>query len=246
MKSYASKLLLYYTIKHQGNWEKIFNAIKTKEDVDSEEVENTYNCFEKANAGGFITILDKEYPEQLKQVVKAPLVLFYQGDISLLKNVDGNIAIGCSRHFVKEDDKVINKLFNGVQGNTYVLKDNETDNKFISMVGNKSIVVIGTPLNYKPLPNCDLVLTELPNNAFYENSMTMANRNRIVAGISHKTIILSCEKYSANIILVQFTLSLGHEVMVIPKDIDEEDLSNNQLIYEGATPLYEQKQLLPW
>ena len=44
-----------------------------------------------------VTIMDKEYPEHLKQVYKPPLVLFYYGDLSLIHSLNNCIGVIGSR-----------------------------------------------------------------------------------------------------------------------------------------------------
>ena len=76
------EILLYFSIKYFGNWEKIYKAIENKEDVDFEKIKS----YEEEYEGKYFTILDKEYPTKLKMVDKPPFVLFFKGDLSLLNS----------------------------------------------------------------------------------------------------------------------------------------------------------------
>ena len=74
MKLNARDILLYLTLKHTNNWDKIYKALQTKEDIDYEDAERVCDEY----CGEFITILDEEYPDILKRTYKPPFVLLIQ------------------------------------------------------------------------------------------------------------------------------------------------------------------------
>lgn len=71
MKLSAREILLYLTLKYKGDWDKIYNAIENKEDIDYEDAERVLDEY----PGEYITMVDKEYPALLKQCYKPPFVL---------------------------------------------------------------------------------------------------------------------------------------------------------------------------
>jgi DNA processing protein len=58
------EILLYFSIKYLGDWNKIYKALEDKEDVDYELVTK----YAVSNTDRFITILDNDYPVQLKGI----------------------------------------------------------------------------------------------------------------------------------------------------------------------------------
>ena len=67
------KILLYFALKYNGDYKKIYEAIQNKEIADKEELENIetkINC-------KYITIIDSNYPLYLRNISMPPLVLFY-------------------------------------------------------------------------------------------------------------------------------------------------------------------------
>ena len=70
----SREILLYLTLKYGNDWDKIYQAIRSREDIDYEDAEKVVN--ECPNE--YITILDKEYPEILKHTYKPPFVLLIQ------------------------------------------------------------------------------------------------------------------------------------------------------------------------
>ena len=64
-------ILLYLTLKYNGDWDKIYKALQDKEDIDYKDAEKVLDEY----PGEYITILDDEYPAILKQCYKPPFVL---------------------------------------------------------------------------------------------------------------------------------------------------------------------------
>ena len=74
MRLNSREILLYLTLKYGNDWDKIYQAIRNREDIDYEDAEKVVN--ECPNE--YITILDEEYPEILKHTYKPPFVLLIQ------------------------------------------------------------------------------------------------------------------------------------------------------------------------
>lgn len=75
-------ILLAYCLKHNNNWDRILQAIEHHEGISDEDWEE-YDAFQV----NFITMLDTEYPERLRHRYKPPFVLYYDGDIDVLKRI---------------------------------------------------------------------------------------------------------------------------------------------------------------
>jgi len=71
MRLSSRDILLYLTLKYNGDWDKIYNAIRNKEDIDYKDAEKVLDEY----PGEYITMLDEEYPAILKQCYKPPFVL---------------------------------------------------------------------------------------------------------------------------------------------------------------------------
>jgi len=232
-KSLASKYLLYYSLKYKGNWDKIMKALQTKEVIELDALENTYNAF----TGNFITMLDAEYPERLKQTLKPPFVLFYEGDINLLNN-ENIMAITHTRYTNRADLKDAETILVNDKPLTYLVADAENDlDKAILDMGKPTIAVLGYPLFLNKNHNVGLIITDIPNNVTCKTQDGATGKYRIMAGIAHKLLVLSATKMSSGIVMVNLMLHLNKEIMVLPKDIGDTDFVNNQLLYEGATPI---------
>lgn len=66
--------ILWYAIQYDGDWKKIGNAIKAHEN---------YSII--AYPYPYLTIVDEMYPEAFKHLRYPPWIIFYQGNVCLLK-----------------------------------------------------------------------------------------------------------------------------------------------------------------
>ena len=89
-------ILIYFSIKYQGDYFSILEAIKRKEQIPKEEIENISKTKYKV-----ITCIDEDYPYALRNSVCPPFVLFYEGDISLLSSKTKKLGVVGSRYPTK-------------------------------------------------------------------------------------------------------------------------------------------------
>lgn len=68
----ARNLIAYLAVKYNQNWDDIYTAIRNKENVDYEAIENTIATLK----GEYITIIDDNYPTELKHIFRPPFVIF--------------------------------------------------------------------------------------------------------------------------------------------------------------------------
>lgn len=217
--------LLYYALRYHGDYNKIQNAVLNNEP------------YEKVNyTGKFITIEDENYPELLKQLSNPPYVLFYHGNIDLLKRK--MICVIGSRNASLEGKKLtqqiamndcvfISGLAKGIDG--YV---HQYANQTVGVIG-CGIDVIYPKENKLLYDKTNLIISEYPNNIKpYRHHFPM--RNRIMVALCEKLIVVEGKINSGTMLSVNLALSLGKEIYVFPKSFFSEYNLNNLLIKEGA------------
>ncbi|MCK5807182.1 MAG: DNA-processing protein DprA [Mycoplasmataceae bacterium] len=228
-------ILIFFTIKYKGDWDKIYRALENKEKVSLTEI-NELEKKMKDEEWKILTIIDREYPKQLKEAYKPPFVLWLKGDEKLLDNpiinVTGNQidskAIERIETFVSEVEKnhtIISSAFKGV------------DEKVLANSKNGKIIVLANGfnnpyINYK-ITDKDLLISE------YEPDVKMSKgrlraRNRIVAAFSKSLILISSLKDGPINNLITNYLNIGKDVYCFPGDGDDED-GNSELIKQGAS-----------
>ena len=244
-------LLIHFAVKYQGNYDKIYMALITNEDVPFEEALKTYQSLKCK----VITILDYDYPTKLKQTFRPPFVLFYYGDISLLDQkiiatVGSREVNEVGRRSAKEILKDIvpgNVLISGMARGVDTLAH-------IYAIKNKArtIAVLGSGIDYlyppenKYLYNIikknHLVISEYPGNNPPEQSHFPA-RNRIVVGLSDCVFIPQINTYaSGTMISLNMAANMGKPVIVAPHPCYSSTI-NNRIIEEGAIIAINGKQI---
>ncbi len=74
-------VILYFTLKYDGDWEKIYSAIEKKEQIPISELINIKDKLRY----NYISIIDYDYPDNLKEIYKPPFSIFWKGNNNLFK-----------------------------------------------------------------------------------------------------------------------------------------------------------------
>ena len=227
--SKARDILIAVSKKHNGEWDKIYHDISNGT-FDDECEPSTDKC---------ITILDKEYPERLRNdCYRPPFVLYYEGDINLLKGYVAKIAIASP----KSQNIRLENMFDKVYSNDYIyIVDESALSKYVIKTLNMKVIYIVSDMEnadkklvQKVVENGGLVISE--------NSLDLLAHYRIMASLCDKALVVACSQRSGGNLLVSFTLQQGKDVLVIPlSPLDNVDYANNTFIAEGAIPVWDKE-----
>jgi DNA processing protein len=197
----------------------------------------------------FITILDSEYPKDLKAIYAPPIALFCKG--ASLGFFDKNIAIVGSRKSNTYAKEVIYKLVPDLITNGYKIVsggalgvDSIAHQATLDFKG-KTVVVLGSGLKYSyPMQNKDLFRKVVQDDGMllspfsFQTPPDKANfpaRNRIIAGLSSGCLVVQAAKKSGALITAQFALENGRQVFAIPGSVyDDLSVGCHELIKQGA------------
>lgn len=237
------KILLSLSLKYNGDWEEIYEAIKRKEPIDRKEiseVENRIKC-------KYVTIIDPEYPSYLKTMNKPPFVLYYYGDFSLAYTKDANLTVVGTRRPTSYGVESTTSIIKGLKKITIVsgmaagidgiAHRTALDNNFgtiavlccgIDLVYPKENILI-----YNEIKNKGLLLSEYPGDVFPEKDK-IPFRNRILASLSKVTLVTEAFEKSGTSITVNYALGNGNDVAAVPNRIDSDATFTNYLIKSGA------------
>jgi len=196
-----------------------------------------------------LSIEDKKYPWQLKNIYDPPIILYIKGNLSVLDS--NQIAIVGSRdctssgakaaeyfayNLVKSDIVVSSGLARGI--------DFYAHNACVRANG-KTIGVMGTsideiyPKNHEYLvsqilDNEGCIISELPFST-PPKAQNFPRRNRIISGLSKGVIVVEAKERSGSLVTARMALEQGREVFAIPGDIfNKEYLGTNKLLQNGA------------
>lgn len=203
------------------------------------------------------SLLDEIYPERLKEIYNPPVLLFYQGDISLLKTP--KLAFVGSRQASSQGIKAVQKIVTELNQNFTIVsglaKGIDTASH-LSAIKNKipTIAVIGTGLDiFYPLENRkiqeylaknQLILSEYPVG---EKPLRyhFPERNRIIAGLSHGVVVIEAKLRSGSLITCERALEEGRDIFAVPGNIaDGFSDGCNHLIQQGAKLIYQAQDIL--
>lgn len=240
----SKKLLLCLSYKYKGDWENIYKAIKIKEYIKEEEVEKAVNIT-KAN---YITILEEEYPEHLRQCPKPPFVLYYYGDISLISDRKKVLGIIGSytpsttiKIFVKEViENSNNIIFMSNLG--YGINVNSIDYALKS--GKKIILVLPTGIDriypeqfldiFEKVKKQGLIISEFPLD-YFPDEQGLKMSNRLISSLSKGIWIPEVDEKTPHNALYNLACVTNGGLYACPHDIRSNDTKSNDLIKAGAT-----------
>ncbi len=195
-----------------------------------------------------ITLCDAEYPERLKNIPGAPIVLYIKGvmmpeDSSAIAVVGSRRAsfYGLTKAF-EFGLKLASLGFTVISGLARGI-DTQSHQGALKSEG-RTIAVIGSGFNnLYPAENLELaqeisrrgcVISEFP----LEEKPLACNfprRNRLISGLSLGVLVVEASNNSGALITANFALEQGREVFAVPGKIDSPNSSGtNQLIKEGA------------
>ncbi len=255
-------------IKGIGN-ETINNILdkKIKKDVDK------HISYMLKNNINIISIVDKEYPNNLKEIYDFPISLYIKGNKDILNNK--NIAIiGCreasdygkkaAKYFgynlAKEGINIVSGLAKGVDsyshiGNLCALMEKSYPQADKLIKCGKPIAVVGNGLDMVyPAENKKLekkiielggcIISEYPLGT-KPSKMSFPARNRIISGISNAVLVIEAKEKSGTLITVDFALEQGRDVFVVPGNINSiNSVGTNDLIKQGASLVTNFKEIL--
>lgn len=205
-----------------------------------------------------LAICDPEYPLQLKESYLAPIILFYEGELALLRlPLLGMVGARLANQYgekclatlmptvVAQNIAVISGLAAGIDAMAH---------KETLRCGGYTIGVIGTGLNrYYPKQNealqkymasHQLILSEYPLDAGPKRHH-FVERNRIIAGLCETLCVVQAKQHSGSLITANLALQNNRNVIAIPGRIDDVlSVGCNELIAAGAKPVLNSQHIM--
>ncbi len=220
--------LVALAIRHDGDWNAVLSDIKGKIKPTDEELANAQDY-----KGGVLTLLDDEYPDYLKRCPKPPIVLFYKGDLSLMKDGLRRLSLADTEKNTKSDEKVVKTLV-GDLNDAFVLCGKSDTADLLSELGKKRIFVVDDldEIEIEDGELNELAVSETPIGHKFESGRSPSFKSRIASSMGD-LLVLKAKKNDISAHEVGYSLTVGREVFVAPRAFGEPYI-NNQLIGEGA------------
>ncbi len=251
----AEDIIVALAIKHDGDWEKIMNALNQRESISLEEQERMneeqdlefYLSIAKNSDYKYVTCLSEGYPKIFLHEYMPPFVLFYYGDLSLIQNVGKNVSVVGSRecseygaYMARYITSGICNTFNIVSGMAIGIDTIAHETAIKN--GGKTIAVLGGGINYcypssnrslyETLKRDHLVISEYPGDVIPQPYF-FPRRNRLIAMFSRGTIVAEAHERSGTLTTVMYTLQSNRLLLCVPY-LATDHSECNRLIANGA------------
>lgn len=236
------ELIIYYSLKYEGDFKKIYEALLQKEEINERLKEE---LFKKIKCK-YTTIFNDDYPESLKTIDCPPFVLYYYGDLSLLnKNTIGVVGMRKPSEYgievtksivtqlVQNDYTIVSGMVRGI--------DEIAHQECINKNGH-TIAVLGCGIEkcyslkyqqlYEEIKKNHLLISECPYLTEPKQQM-FPFRNRIIAGLSKSILVTETNEKGGTMDTVRYALEQGKEVFAIPSRVFD-NIGCNVLIQHGA------------
>ncbi|CDD49924.1 predicted Rossmann fold nucleotide-binding protein involved in DNA uptake [Firmicutes bacterium CAG:308] len=237
------KAILYYAIKYQGDWNKIGQAIRSKESFQEIKISESY-----------VTIVDEAYPLSFRQLRFPPWIIFYRGNYDLLKKRCVGIvgARNCSQKAIenatlvsqrlKQRYCIVSGLAKGIDAASHCAS---LDKDTIGIIGcgiDRIYPYVNKELFLKMYAT-QLVISEYPPGvAPYARNFPW--RNRLIAALSESLIVIEATIKSGTMLTVNEMLELSKPVYCLPTAFNDVRYQGcNYLISQGANILSSEKEL---
>ena len=201
---------------------------------------------------------DPEYPDLLRHIPDAPMVLFAVGDLSLLAQPIAAV-VGSRDHSMYGAEVCRRIAWAAAQAGIVVASGMARGLDAVAHAaaldaGGGTVGVLGNGLGviypaanrklYHRVRDGGLLLTEFPPGE-RPHAGSFPRRNRIISGLARVTVLVEAGEGSGALITAGTALDQGREVMAVPGPITSPRSAGcNRLIRDGATPLLEPRDLL--
>lgn len=202
-----------------------------------------YIAYMKQYNIGMITRMDSDYPEILKQIYDAPMILYYKGNRKLLNHSKKMAMIGCrdcseygkevsmklAYELAKKEMCIVSGMAKGIDSYSHI---------GCIKAGGKTIAVLGNGLDQiypkenillqeQILKTGGLILSEYVMGT-KPNRLNFPARNRIISGLSKGIIVVEAKEKSGTLNTVDFALEQGKDVFVVPRKYYESKFDWNE------------------
>jgi len=238
------EILVYLSIKYQGDWEKIYDAVKRREKIDIDEAKIKIQQVKSK----YVTCIDDDYPKSFSQTYHPPFCLFYYGNLELLDEKKyqrlGVVGTRKPSNYGSE----VTKFFCERLASSFVIVsglaagiDAIALNTAIES-GGSVVAILGSGIEncypkenislYNSIRGSHLLISEYPLDTA-PNSFQFPLRNRLIASISNAILVTEAKARSGTLITVGHALAIGRDIFCVPHRVGE-SVSTNGLIRDGA------------
>ena len=262
-------LISYYEWNPQEIYGSSFNAIfslniLTKRQIEklkSFSLEDAQKILDTVNSKGWkvVTPSSEYYPHNLLALQDLPLVLYVEGDETVLTN-DMSVSIVGARKASDYGVSVARALSSALSEMGFTIVSGgalgidsaahqgalDEDGKTVCVLGcglGTNYLMDNKPLRDKIVKKGALVTEFPPFTSASRRPFPL--RNRIISGMTLGTVVVEAGERSGSLITARCALEQGRDVFAVPGDlVSSSFLGTNNLIRNGATPVFSPNDIL--
>ncbi len=200
------------------------------------------------------TLRDSEYPPLLREIPQPPLRLYVRGNLPAIDTKC--LAVVGSRNYTNYGKQVVEYLIRGLRGYNIAIvsglalgidalaHESALENNLYTLAvpGSGIDDNVLYPRTNRGLASRILdagggLLSEFEPE-FKATTWSFPARNRIMAGLSHATLVIEAGEKSGTLITARLTADYNRELLVVPGNIfSESSKGGHQFLKLGATPV---------
>ncbi len=227
------------------------------------KIANIDKIIEKIEKNEILVSFIKEdsYPELLKNIYDPPPILYYQGNLKT--NWQKSLSIVGSRHPSFYGQKVVKNIvsnlvnsdLNIISGLAIGIDSLAHEESLLNNL--KTVAVLGSGLNENviyPKSNKKLIKNIVENRGLLISEFApltppwpqnFPKRNRIIAGLTNKTLVIEAGERSGSLITCRLALEEGRDVLTVVGDIfSPKSKGSNELAKNGAIIINQAEDIL--
>jgi len=210
---------------------------------------------------GVTELARRDFPELLQEIPDPPKRLYVRGALPMPQM--RILAVVGSRACTRYGEAVLEHLLRGLQGYPIAIVSGlayGVDALAHRHAINLGLITIGVPgsgldwevlypranvrLAHEILEAGGALISEFEHDTKAAN-WTFPRRNRIMAGMSHATLVIEAREKSGSLITARLTADYNRELLVVPGSIfSAESAGTHQFLKLGATPATESADIL--
>lgn len=211
----------------------IFTArqIKKALETDIKRVEEIYRTHCRLGIKS-VNYADADYPQRFKGIDRAPPVIYYKGDISLL-SAPHTVSVVGSRRFSAEGEMACRDIVGRISPYAVIVSGlargvDTTAHRTCVENGGKTVAVLGVSLDkYYPKTNKNfqqmlekehLVISEYVCGRRYY-SADFVHRNRLIAAAGDRLCVIQAQEHSGSLTTAERALEYSKDVFAVPGSI---------------------------
>lgn len=203
--------------------------------------------FDELRQQPFLSIVDEDYPDRLREMAQPPLILFWRGDLTLLKRPC--LAVVGARRAGEYSRQSLERLIPALPAEVCVVsglaKGADSCAHRAALANDRAtigVIATGLDVTYPrrsedlqaQVADNGLLLSEYPPETKALQFRFVA-RNRIIAGLAHGVLVTEAAHHSGSLITATMALDAGRTVFALPNRIDAPlGVGTNEILQNGA------------